>query len=157
MKFNNDLLPYNAFWFGHYKEYAGRINSGTFTYKNIPGTLYINSIPSIDTLAFPTTLDTLKNSQAFDLQWEGGPLVSNESVGLFIGSWTWGQNAAYAQVGDGSANLILGTGKLSGLPIGSSTVYMDRSILKNLTQKTTVGGTIKTSFRAKNKVVQVVN
>jgi len=157
VKFNNDLLPYNAFWFGHYKEYAGRINSGTFTYKNISGTIFTNAVPPVDTIAFPATLDTLRKSAAFDLQWSGNPLIADETVGLFVGSWAWGQDAAYIQNGDGATNIVLGTGQLSTLPVGSSTVFMDRSILKNLVQKTTVGGTVKTTFRARNKVIQVVN
>jgi hypothetical protein len=157
VKFNNDLLPYNSFWYGHYKEYAGRINSGTFTYKNIAGTIFTNAVPPTDSIAFPTVLDTIMKSQAFDLQWAGSPLIADEFVGLFIGSWTWGQNAAYLQTGDAATNLVLGTGQLSGVPVGTSTCYMDRSILKPLLQKTSVGGTVKTTFRARNKVIQIVN
>jgi len=150
-------VSYNAFWFGHFKEYTGRLTTGTFTYKDISGTQFVNTLPGVDTVAFPTSLDTLTKSQAYDMQWGGSPILADESVGIFIGSWTWGQDAAYLQTNDAANNVIFGTGQLSTLPVGPSTLYMDRAMTKTLAQKTTVGGTITAKYRARTKVVQVVN
>jgi hypothetical protein len=157
VKFNGDLLPFNNILYGHSKEYAGRISSGTFVYTNVDGKIFNNALAAVDTIAFPASLDTISKSSAFDLTWAGTALQPDETVGLFIGSWTWGQDAVYLQDADGASNLVLGTGQLVTLPVGPSTFYMDRSLNKKLTEKTTVGGIATSKFRAKNRVVQVVN
>lgn len=157
VKFNGDLLPFNNILYGHSKEYAGRIGAGTFIYQNSDGKIFTNNLSQVDTIAFPISLDTIYKSKAFDLKWAGSALQPDESVGLFIGSWTWGQDAVYLQDADGATNIVLGTGQLSTLPIGPSTFYMDRALNKKLTEKTSVGGLATSKFRAKNKVVQVLN
>jgi len=157
VRFNGDLLPFNQLLYGHYKEYAGRIDTGAFVYTNVDGKVFTNAIPLVDTIAFPATLDTIRKSSAYDLKWEGSVLKPDETVGLFIGSGAWGKNALYLQDADGASNLVLGTGQLTNLPIGASTLYMERSITKNLSEKTSVGGKIASKYRAKNKSVQIVD
>lgn len=155
--FNNDTIPYNPWFLGHQKEYAGRITTGTFKYENLNGDIFENTLPSCDTIAFPTDFDTLRTTSAYTLNWLGTPTIADQSVGIFIGSWTWGQDALYVQSSPGATSVVMGTAQLSTLPVGPSTVYMDRSTEKNVTQGTSEGGKIRAKYRAKTKVVQVVN
>lgn len=154
--FNGDPLTYNAFYVGHYKEYAGKISSGTFVYTDVDNNQYTNATPAMDTIAFQPGFDTIVKSQANTLTWIGSPLSANQSVGVFIGSWTWGQDALYYQNQSGATNIIMGVNSLSALALGSSTVYMDRSNETNVAQGTSEGGKIRSKYRASNKVVQVV-
>ena len=156
VKFNNDVLPYNAVFAGHFKEFAGRITSGSFLYTNINNQTFTNSLPQVDTLAYQVDFDTLDKSQANTITWTGSPLLAHEAVGVFIGGWTWGEDALAYQEGDGATNLVLGITQLSTLPLGPATVYMDRAVTKNLTQATSKGGVIVAKYRCNNRVIQVV-
>lgn len=155
--FNNDTLPYNALFMGHYKEYAGHISSGTFTYHNLSGQNFVNTLPVCDTLAFQPGFDTLQKSQAQTIGWAGPALAPNQGVGIFVGGWTWGDDALAYQDGDGATSLVLGINQMNSLPVGPATVYMDRQTELNVGQGTSEGGKIRAKFRAKNRVVQVVN
>lgn len=154
--FENDTLPYNVFFNGHYKEYAGQITSGTFSYTDGNGDVYNNSLPSYEDIQFPSDLDTISKSQAFDLQWQGTALSANQYVGLFIGSWAWGNDALLVQTNQGADNLVLGTTQLSNLPLGNSTCFMDRSTEVDVTEGTGEGGKIRGKYRATNASVMIV-
>ncbi len=155
--FNNDTLPYNILYTGHFKEYAGRITIGSFKYENVLGQTFVNSIPAVDVLAFAADFDTLKKSQAQTITWVGTPLAANESVGIFIGNGAWGQAALTWQDNDGATGIVLGITQMAALGVGNSTVFMDRQNEENVTQGTSKGGKIRAKYRALNRVVQVVN
>jgi len=157
VRFNNDTLAYNGLFTGHFKEYAGRITSGTFTYTNVAGQVFQNSIPVCDTVAFPTTLNSLSKSSAQSIAWVGAPLAANQAVGIFIGNWSWGQNALVYQDADGATSLVLGINQMAALALGSSTIYMDRQTEVNVSQGSSEGGKIRSKYRALNIILQVVN
>ena len=156
VKFNNETLPYNALLTGHYKEYAGRIVNGTFVYTNQSNHVFTNSVPLYDSIAFAGGFDTIVKGSANTLTWAGTPLAANQLVGVFVGRWTWGQDALYLQDGDGSTNLVMGTGQLSGVPVGPAVCYMDRYTEVDVAEGTSKGGRIRGKYRALNRTVQVV-
>ena len=153
--FENDTLPYNFFFNGHYKEYAGQITSGTFSYTDANGNIYNNTLPSYEEIQFPAGLDTISKAQAFDLKWDGTALSADQFVGLFIGSWTWGNDALVLQTNQGADNLVVGINQLANLPVGNSTCYMDRATEVDVTEGTGEGGKIRGKFRATNVPVIV--
>ena len=156
VSFNGDELPYNPVFLGHYKEFAGRLNSGEFIYTNVDGATFTNSVSTGTTISFPSGLETISKSNAFNLEWEGTSLSEDEVVGLFVGSWTWGQDAAFLQTNEGANGLELGTTQLDNLPDGQTTIFMDRSIIKTVTQGTSEGGIVRNVYRAENINVDFV-
>ena len=64
VSFNGDKLPFKPVYGGHFKEYAGRITQGTFTYTNIDSITYENSIPLAEIIDFHADLDTISKSKA---------------------------------------------------------------------------------------------
>ncbi|MHA1719449.1 MAG: hypothetical protein ACTSXK_07985 [Promethearchaeota archaeon] len=156
VSFNNDVLSFKALYGGHFKEYAGRITSGTFRYENVDGATFENDIPISETIAFPADLDTISKSVAYTFMWDGTALSSDQAVGLFVGSWTWGQDALFYQNSIGATDIILGTIKLGNLPLGSSTWLLDRATTIPVTEGTSEGGIIKAKFRAENKDVIII-
>lgn len=154
--FEGDKLPFKPVWGGHYKEYAGRITEGTFTYTNIDSVTYENSIPLAEVIDFPVDLDTLSKATSYTFTWEGTSLKENQSVGLFVGSWTWGQDALFFQNSEGASNIIMGTDKLGNLPLGTSTFFMDRATQLQVSEGTGEGGFIRSKYRAENLEVVVV-
>lgn len=152
--FNEDKLPFRAINGGHYKEYAGRITEGTFRYTNIDSVSYENEIPVAEVIDFPDGLDSLSKSEAYTFTWDGTALKENQSVGVFVGSWTWGQDALFFQNSEGATDIVMGTNKLANLPVGSSTWYLDRSTQDQVSEGTSEGGFIRARYRAEN--IQVI-
>ena len=155
--FSDDKLPFKAIYGGHFKEYAGRITDGMFRYTNIDSVTYENAIPLAETIDFPEDLDTISKSSAYTFTWRGTPLSEGQSVGLFVGSWTWGQDALFYENAVGSTNLILGTNKLGNLPVGKSTWFLDRATQDQVTEGTSEGGYIRAKYRARNREISVID
>ena len=155
VSFGNDVLPFNPLFQAHFKEYPGRLPGGTFTYINTENTTFENTVPSYEEIEFSSNFDTLSKSSAQALAWDGSALAPNQQVALFIGSWTWGQDALFYQDGDGATDLVMGTSQLSQLATGKSTCYMDRFTGLEVTQGTPEGGRIRGKYRAKNQEVTI--
>lgn len=154
--FGGEDLPYNAIFAGHYKEYAGRLNSGTFVYINADGDQFENTLPAYETVAFPSDIETISQAQAYDLVWDGTPLAANQRTALFVGSWTWGDDALFIQANEGANNIVMGTDQLANVALGTSTLYMDRTTEMDVEQGTSVGGKIRGKYRATNVQVTVI-
>ncbi len=156
--FGSDTLPYVGWAGGHFKEYAGRITSGTFSYTDVDGSNFMNSIPGVDTLAWPASFDTIDKSVANTLAWDGPVLAANEHVGVFIGSsWAWGEDALFVQAADGANDIVMGITQLENLATGPATGYMDRTTDVAVSQGTSEGGRIRAKYRATNATLQVVD
>lgn len=148
--FNDDKLPFKPIFGGHFKEYAGRITDGTFTYTNTDSVTYVNEIPQVDVIAHPTGLDTLSKSNAYTYTWDGVAIKENQSVGIFVGSWTWGQDALFFENSLDATNIVMGTNKLGNLPDGTSTWYLDRATQIQVSEGTSEGGFVRAKYRAEN-------
>jgi hypothetical protein len=157
VSFNGEAMAYNDWYFGHTLEFAGWVDSGTFVYQDLDDLTFTNTVYPYDSIAFPAGFDTITKSSANTLTWNGSPLAADEVVGLFVGSWTWGDDALYVQSNDNATNIVLGTGQLSNVPVGPSTLFMDRSTEVAVTEGTSEGGLVVGKYRAQNRIVQVVN
>ena len=154
--FNGDDLTYNGWYGGHVKEYAGMVTSGDFVYTDVDGNVFTNATLPMDTAGYEAGFDTIVKSQANTFTWTGNALASGESIGLFVGSWTWGEDALFYQGQSGATNLIMGINQMANLAEGTSTVYMDRKNTSTSIDGTSEGGTIKSTYRPVNVQVQVV-
>lgn len=155
--FNGNALSYNPWYLGHSMEFAGWIDSGAFVYNDLDQLTFTNTVQPYDSIGFPVGLDTIVNTQANTLVWNGNALAENEHVGLFVGSWTWGDDALFIQSADNATNIVMGTNQLSNVPVGPSTLYMDRWTEVAATEGTSEGGVVIGKYRAENRVVQIIN
>lgn len=155
--FNGTVMPYAPLWGAHHLEFAGNITSGSFVYTNTNGTTYSNAIPAgTQSLSFPLGFDTIQKSQAQTLAWAGTALAPNESVSVFVGSWTWGEDALFYTEADGATEIIMAVNQMANLAEGQATVYMDRTLRTGLAQGTSEGGFVQYKYRANNATVQVI-
>lgn len=154
--FNGDILPYSVGYSGHAKEYAGKLTSGTFVYTNVDGTQYTNTPPAMDTIAHPVGFTTIDKSQANTYTWIGNSLSTSERVNLFVGSWTWGEDALFFALGSGATDIVMGVNQLSNLAVGTSTLYVDRVNEVAVSQGTSEGGVVRSVYRPTNITVNVV-
>lgn len=157
--FNGTVMPYAPLWGAHHLEFAGNITSGTFSYTNTDGTVFTNSIPStgVESINYPIGFDTIVKSQAETFAWAGTALAADQHVSLFVGSWTWGQDALFYTDALGATDLVMGIQAKTNLAEGQSTVYMDRVLRVDAAQAPpTHGGVVRYRYRPTNVTVTVV-
>lgn len=114
------------------------------------GDIFMNDVPVFEEIAFPADFDTLSKSNAYESEWERSVLKENQHIGLCIGSWTWGQDALFVQIGLGATNIVLGLVGLTNLSLGNVNCYMDRSTEIEVIEGTLEGGKIRGKFKAVN-------
>ncbi len=156
--FNGTQMPYNVWWGAHMLEFAGNVTTGTFAYTNTDGNIFTNNVPSgADSIAYPSGFDTITKGQAETFTWVGNALSSDENVGLFVGSWTWGNDALFFTNAVGSTNIVMGVQAKANLAEGNSTVYMNRTLEVNAAQAPpTHGGVVRYKYRPINAQVVVI-
>lgn len=157
VSFNGEQLSYSDFWGAHHRQYAGNIIGGTFIYTNTEGRTFTNTTPAGDTIQFPGDFTSLSQSQAHPLEWVGTPLAANDEIGIFVGSWAWGDDALFWNDSDGATNIVMGVNQLSNLPLGTAVVYMDRWNEVSVSQGANEGGRIRYKYRGTNAVITVTN
>jgi len=154
--FNGDLLAYSSLWGGHHKDYPGNVTSGTFVYVDTEGSSYTNSVPLGSSIAFASGFNVINKSSSQTFRWAGTPLVANDQVGIFVGTWAWTDDALFWTDADGATGIVFGVNQMQNLALGTAVVYMDRWNAVNVSQGTSEGGRIRYKYRAKNAVVTVV-
>lgn len=155
--FDGAPMPYDPWWGAHHLEFAGNVTSGTFVYTNTEGTQYTNSVPTgAESVAYPIGFDTIVKSQAETFAWAGTALSADQHISMFVGTWTWGDDALFYTDALGATDLVMGIQAKSNLAEGSSTVYMDRVVKNTAIQGTSEGGVIRYKYRPTNVNVQIV-
>lgn len=156
--YNGDALAYSSFWGGHHKEYAGNNETGgTFIYTNTEDTVFTNVVPSDSTISFPSGFDTIDKNIAQTLAWDGSSLASNDQIGIFVGSWVWGDDALFYTDADNATEIVFGINQMQNLATGSATVYMDRWNAQDVSEGTPEGGRIRYKYRTTNAIVTVID
>ncbi len=155
VKFNTDVLPFDGTFAYYRKEYAGLVNSGTFTFKDKDGIVYTNAIAVAKVISNPT-LDTIARNNAFTYTWVGDSVKTNELVSLVIGANANPLNLQlFTQNAVNATNLILPVTKLNQLSVGMSYCKLDRSIETTSGNFTSAGGKIRGKYYGLSKNVYV--
>lgn len=153
--FNDQVLSYSTLDLGHKRDFAGRIDGGTFRYTNTEGTLYENEVTALNNLAFPSSFTQVSRSQAANLEWVGPALTSGQSITVTIESN--GISEIFTREGNGASNIVLGSGQLSNLSTGSGTASIDKFDLSSLQEGTSAGGQIIHRLIAADKQISITN
>lgn len=156
--YNGEKLAYSRFWGGHHREYAGNTAAGgSFVYTDTDGRRYTNTVPAGTSIEFPSGFDTIDKNNAQVLAWVGTPLAPNDQVGIFVGSWAWGDDALFWIDDDGATEIVLGANQMQNLALGTAEVFMDRWNAVDVVQGTAAGGRMRYKYRAANVVVTVID
>jgi len=152
VRFNGDILTFKTALAYYEKEYAGKIDSGTFKWKDTNGAEFENTITFKD-INYPANLDTIARNAAYELFWVGDSLGANEKVILTVNGVLEGDAQIFTQDNVNATSIILGLNQLQILGQGQGTLWMDRLYEPTLVQKTSAGGTITGHYRPINKSV----
>ena len=151
VRFNNDVLSFQAAGSFYEKVYDGFLAGGTFTFKNTKGTSYTNSVADIKPIEFPAGELNISKASTYDLAWTGDKLTGKENVGVLIGA------QVFLQINPNTASIPLSSGQLQQINPGAYVAGMERYFTNDLTQPTGAGGSITGKYRATGKSVQIVN
>lgn len=156
VRFNDDVLSYKTGFAFYEKEYAGQLTGGAFTYKDVDGVEYKNTVSNMPTIAFPANFTGVTRNQANTFTWTGTPLSAGEEVFLFIGNTTTVNTQTFYTNKIGASDLVLSAEKVNNLApnvAAEADLYRDR--IDSLSQKTSAGGFIKVNYRAQKKSITV--
>lgn len=152
--FNDQELTFNPLLAYYEKEFPGFVPNGTFKWTDLDGNDFVNTI-EIHSIGYAPGIDTIARDAAFELNWSGNPLAQKELVTVTIN----GENELDAQIFTtndvGAQSIILAKDKLSRLGAGPGKVFLDRSYLPELSEKTSAGGIILGRYRPANLSVQI--
>jgi hypothetical protein len=152
VRFNGDLLSFKSGLVYYEKQYAGFVSNGTFSWKDTDGVEFTNVV-SINTIDYPSTLDTIPRTAAFELFWVGDSLSAGETVILTANGIIVGDLQIFTQNNINSKSVILPLNQLQALGQGMGTLWFDRIFNQDLQQKTSTGGVLKGKYRPINKQV----
>ncbi len=152
VKFNDDVLTFKSVFAYYERDYAGFIESGTFTWTDTEGNTFSNTV-SIKTIDFPPGLDTIPRNAAFELFWVGDSLSQHHSVVVTANSVLEGDLQVFTQSNIHSKSIILKLNKLQQLGQGTGTLWMDRNYKPPITEKTGAGGNLVGRYRPINKEI----
>ncbi|MDD3875109.1 MAG: hypothetical protein PHT69_00650 [Bacteroidales bacterium] len=150
--FNGDVLTFKDALAYYEKEYAGPISTGTFKWVDTDGNEFENTI-SLKSINYPTPLDTISRSAAYELFWVGDSLIDNEKVVLTVNGVLEGDAQIFTQDNVNAKSIILALNQLQALGQGNGTLWMDRYFTPALSEKTSAGGLITGRYRPINKSV----
>ena len=127
----------------HKEDWAGLTTSGTFVYTDLDENVFTNTVGTIDSIGFPTDVDTISWSSAFDFAWVGNPVGENETITLTINGTTGGNAEVFTTITEGGTDITLSADQLDNLGEGDATCYLRRAYnLSEVTEGTSEGGRI---------------
>lgn len=156
VKFGSDVIPYDPVFAYYRKEYAGMVNSGTFTFKDQGGTTYTNSVTLPAAITAPT-IDTINRALgAYTFTWAGDSITPNTWVNLTINNTANALNYQYFLQNTANAkNIVLGLSQLNQLPIGAAFTQLERVYQTNAPSVTSAGGLVRSKYKPLNKNLYV--
>ncbi|MDD5571572.1 MAG: hypothetical protein PHD97_10540 [Bacteroidales bacterium] len=155
VKFNNDLIPYDPTFAYYRKEYAGKIMTGTFTFKDTQGKTFTNTVNFMKTVENPT-IDTIAKANSYTYAWVGDSIIANERIDLTMSCVASPAILQYfLQTTVNSKNFVLSQSQLNNLPTGLANCDLSRHCETTASAVTSAGGKIKSKYRALNKTVYI--
>ncbi|MEL6864819.1 MAG: hypothetical protein AAFP19_10380 [Bacteroidota bacterium] len=154
ISFNGDALSWQGVLAYYENDYAGFVDSGTFSWTDTEGNSFSNTI-SINPIAYPSLPDTLRRDGAFDLIWDGAPLGARENVTVTVNGKNEGDLQIFFTDQTNANNIILDKDKLEQLGQGEGTIFMDRRLLPEVGEATSAGAILTGRYRPENAVIIV--
>ncbi|MBL6963521.1 MAG: hypothetical protein ISR55_06840 [Bacteroidetes bacterium] len=134
-------------------DFAGKKDSATFKWIDTDGKEFFNTVHMTE-IDYVDSITAIPNDAAFEFFWDGDALVDGENVVLLIDA-VGNASQLFNETKTGSNSIILSKAQLEKLPEGDATLYMDKKHTVDLQEATSAGGTIFSTYRPTNKVVEI--
>ncbi|UYZ64784.1 hypothetical protein [Hymenobacter weizhouensis] len=138
------------------KQYAGQRAQATFTYKDVAGTSFVNTVSGLLPAEFPTSFTNLSKTSAYTLTWDGQPLRTPEILDVILDGPGQSDPLQYFQTTvPGATSLILEANKISQVLSGEGKAFMNRTQILPLQQGSSAGGSRIGRYQALPRTVQI--
>jgi hypothetical protein len=152
---DGDIIPFKQALAYYEKDYVGLKNNGEFTYTDVDGMTFNNSLNMVDSIAFPNGLDTISRSQNYELNWLGSAVQQGEIVTVTINGSSSGDAQIFTQTGVGATSIILTQDKLENLGLEDAEFFIRRSKNTAAQEFTSAGGNTIARYDAPSVTVYV--
>lgn len=129
--------------------FTGFKNTVEFIYNDLDGEVFNNTVEILHDIAFPS-VDSIDKSSAYDLEWIGEGLESQESVVVTINGINEGDARVFTQASIGSQSITLDKDKIGQLPEGEADLWLERYYTTAPSQVTSASGLSVSKYRAVN-------
>lgn len=147
--FNGTEMPFNSVTANYELELGGLVPAGTFVYTDLDNNVFTNSTDSLQSVEFPSAAVTIDSGSDYVLNFVGEPIGSNDVVNVLIA------DKGFATAVAGATSITLGGVQTGEITNGPHIAYMWRSLVRDIAQGTSEGGTIFLTHQAFNKAVNV--
>lgn len=121
------VIPFKPALAMYEKDYVGVKSSGNFKYIDIDGNEFNNTVTMVDSIAYPSGIDTLSRSQNFELFWDGPFVQQGEVVTVTIFGSGAGDGQIFTQTGIGATSIMLTQNQLQNLGLENAQFHIRRS------------------------------
>ena len=139
---NGEIMPFKPLLALYEKEFIGVKESGNFQYSDLDGNVFNNTVTMVDSINFPTNLDTISRSETIELSWEGSPVQTNETVIITINGSGQNDGIIFTQTGVNATSIMLTQDKLSNLGLENATFFIRRAKNISANEVTSAGGNL---------------
>ncbi|MBD2767064.1 hypothetical protein IC235_04040 [Hymenobacter sp. BT664] len=138
------------------RSYPGLQNQITFTFKDINGKTFTNSISALEPIEFPASFTTLTKGTAYPLSWDGPVVRPGEFVDVTLdGAGPTDPIQSFLQLQAGATSLTLDADRIGRVDNGAGRVAISRTRNGALQQGTSAGGTLTSRYQGQSKTIIV--
>lgn len=156
VSFEGDSLAWRPILAYYEKEYAGSLNSGTFSYTDLDANNFQNTATLAKAIGLPASLDSLPKGGAYTLSWEGDPITSGEVVTVTVNGINEGDARIFTNAEPGATSIVLDQDKIDQLGVGQGQIIIERYTPQGIQEGTSDGGLIWSRYISAPKTIQVV-
>jgi len=151
--FGTDVLAYNVISGVHNKDYAGFVESGTFSYTDLDENTFVNETGTIVPITIPA-IDSVDVTEAFTFTWEGEPVGENEIVSLTIDGTQQVNFEIFAEASVGATSVVLDVDKMQNLGLGEAKLYLKRThLITEIDQSPDEGGRMSRCYTDRQTII----
>ncbi len=155
VEFNNQTLAWQPLLAYYELQHSGYVDNGTFTYNDLAGGRFINSIASAAAIDFPFGPIEISQSGAYTFVWQGLSVGTGESVTVTIRNSDFSEIVSFTTVAVGAENLVFSRDKLQRLAVGSARMTLERWVNYTPTQTPPAGGAMWSRYVATPRDVTI--
>lgn len=155
--FEEEPLLFNPLTSSHFLEVSEKISKGNFVYTNNDGTVFENTMPFVEPIGIPNTLNQISKSQDTEIIWEGDAISENQQVAVFLGRWN-SKKSPLAFVDKLQASMLsILSDNIATEDLGTTTMYLDRLHTIDHIDAPRSGGQIQSRYRAINQLIEIID
>lgn len=121
------------------------ILEGEFNYTDLNDDKYVNPV-SLNSISFPSGLDTIDPTQNLEIRWIGDPVGENESVIVFIEDQDFGINDSYIVDDVGAQTLFIPNQSLAVFGFGPKKMTIIREWITDTVEDPGIGGQLQSDY-----------